>query len=83
MYAIDDSLPFQLNIFMAQIFGILGSSVLTCYGLPWFTVTLLPLGCLYYKIQVGWDDRHVKWFLLSTQFTLAVVIVVVALQAYT
>ncbi|XP_070181093.1 ATP-binding cassette sub-family C member 10-like [Littorina saxatilis] len=51
MYAIDDSLPFQLNIFLAQIFGILGTLVITCYGLPWFTLTLVPLGFLYYRIQ--------------------------------
>ncbi|XP_076441602.1 ATP-binding cassette sub-family C member 10-like [Babylonia areolata] len=51
MYAIDDSLPFQLNIFLAQIFGILGTLVVTCYGLPWFMLTLVPLGFVYYKIQ--------------------------------
>ena len=52
LYAIDDSLPFQLNIFLAQIFGILGTLVVTCYGLPWFTLTLVPLGFVYYRIQV-------------------------------
>jgi ATP-binding cassette subfamily C (CFTR/MRP) protein 10 len=52
MYAIDDSLPFMLNIFLAQIYGILGSLVVTCYGLPWFALTLIPLGLLYYRIQV-------------------------------
>ncbi|KAL8565198.1 hypothetical protein ACOMHN_003985 [Nucella lapillus] len=51
MYAIDDSLPFQLNIFLAQIFGILGTLVVTCYGLPWFSLTLVPLGFVYYNIQ--------------------------------
>lgn len=52
VYSIDDSLPFIMNIFLAQIYGILGTIVVTCYGLPWFVVLLLPLGLLYYKIQV-------------------------------
>lgn len=52
LYSIDDSLPFILNIFLAQLFGILGTVVVICYGLPWFTLLLLPLGAVYYKIQV-------------------------------
>lgn len=55
LYTIDDSLPFILNIFLAQLFGILGTVVVICYGLPWFTLLLLPLGVVYYKIQVN-DD---------------------------
>ncbi|KAK7505594.1 hypothetical protein BaRGS_00003339 [Batillaria attramentaria] len=51
LYAIDDSLPFQLNIFLAQIFGILGVLVITCYGLPWFMLCLIPLGFVYYRVQ--------------------------------
>lgn len=51
LYAIDDSLPFQLNIFLAQIFGILGVLVITCYGLPWFMLCLAPLGLVYYRVQ--------------------------------
>lgn len=53
LYTIDDSLPFILNIFLAQLFGILGTIVVICYGLPWFTLLLLPLGVVYYKIQVN------------------------------
>lgn len=50
-YAIDDSLPFILNILLAQFFAILGTLAVTCYGLPWFALLLLPLGLLYYHIQ--------------------------------
>lgn len=53
VYAIDDSLPFQLNIFLAQIYGIMGSLAITCYSLPWFTICLLPLGFLYFRIQAS------------------------------
>ena len=50
-YAIDDSLPFILNILLAQLFGLLGTLLVTCYGLPWFTFLLLPLALFYYNIQ--------------------------------
>lgn len=50
-YAIDDSLPFIMNILLAQTFGLLGTIAVTSYGLPWFTVMLVPLGVLYYYIQ--------------------------------
>lgn len=40
-----------MNILLAQIYGLLGTLVITCYGLPWFTVLLLPLALLYYYIQ--------------------------------
>ncbi|KAH9493041.1 Multidrug resistance-associated protein 7 [Bulinus truncatus] len=56
LYSVDDSLPFTLNIFLAQAFGILGTVVLTCYGLPWFAICLIPMTALYYKIQLYY--RH-------------------------
>uniref|UniRef100_H2YA78 Uncharacterized protein n=1 Tax=Ciona savignyi TaxID=51511 RepID=H2YA78_CIOSA len=36
LYTIDDFLPFMLNIFLAQITAVLGTIIITCYGLPWF-----------------------------------------------
>ncbi|XP_065830509.1 ATP-binding cassette sub-family C member 10-like [Oscarella lobularis] len=51
VYAIDDSLPFILNILLAQLFGVLGAIAITCYGLPWLSLSLLPLGIIYYFIQ--------------------------------
>lgn len=51
VYTIDDSLPFILNILLAQLFGVLGTIAVTCYGLPWFALALVPLGIIYYFIQ--------------------------------
>ncbi|XP_018411207.1 PREDICTED: multidrug resistance-associated protein 7 [Nanorana parkeri] len=51
MYCVDDFLPFILNIFLANIFGLLGMLVMISYGLPWILPVLLPLGLLYYSIQ--------------------------------
>ncbi|KAM6461779.1 ATP-binding cassette sub-family C member 10 isoform 2-T3 [Liasis olivaceus] len=51
LYCVDDSLPFILNIFLANIFGLLGMLVMITYGLPWIGLVLLPLVAIYYSIQ--------------------------------
>lgn len=52
MYAIDDSLPFILNIFLANLVGLIGILTVTCLSLPWFSLSLIPLSIIYYSIQV-------------------------------
>ncbi|XP_020495276.1 ATP-binding cassette sub-family C member 10 [Labrus bergylta] len=51
LYSVDDSLPFILNILLANVFGLLGMLVVISYGLPWVLVPLLPLALLYYCTQ--------------------------------
>uniref|UniRef100_A0ACB8GBZ2 Uncharacterized protein n=1 Tax=Sphaerodactylus townsendi TaxID=933632 RepID=A0ACB8GBZ2_9SAUR len=51
LYCVDDSLPFILNIFLANVFGLLGMLVMITYGLPWIGLVLLPLVAVYYSIQ--------------------------------
>ncbi|KAM8809111.1 ATP-binding cassette sub-family C member 10 [Eudromia elegans] len=51
LYCVDDSLPFILNIFLANMFGLLGMLVMITYGLPWIAVVLLPLAALYFSVQ--------------------------------
>lgn len=51
LYTVDDSLPFILNILLANIFGLLGMLVVISYGLPWVLVPLLPLALIYYHTQ--------------------------------
>uniref|UniRef100_A0A8B9H3T1 ATP-binding cassette, sub-family C (CFTR/MRP), member 10 n=1 Tax=Astyanax mexicanus TaxID=7994 RepID=A0A8B9H3T1_ASTMX len=51
VYTIDDSLPFVLNILLANVFGLLGMLVVMSYGLPWVLLPLVPLGLLYYQTQ--------------------------------
>ncbi|XP_074543333.1 ATP-binding cassette sub-family C member 10 [Halichoeres trimaculatus] len=51
LYSVDDSLPFILNILLANVFGLLGMLVVISYGLPWVLVPLLPLALLYYLTQ--------------------------------
>ncbi|XP_071834475.1 ATP-binding cassette sub-family C member 10-like isoform X2 [Apostichopus japonicus] len=48
---IDEGLPFILNIFLAQLYGTLGALVVTCVGLPWFILVLIPIAIYYYFIQ--------------------------------
>ncbi|XP_029284201.1 LOW QUALITY PROTEIN: multidrug resistance-associated protein 7 [Cottoperca gobio] len=51
LYTVDDSLPFILNILLANVFGLLGMLVVISYGLPWVLVLLLPLTLVYYRTQ--------------------------------
>ncbi|NXC75168.1 MRP7 protein, partial [Anhinga anhinga] len=51
LYCVDDSLPFILNIFLANMYGLLGMVVIITYGLPWIGLVLLPLAALYFSIQ--------------------------------
>ncbi|XP_071962252.1 ATP-binding cassette sub-family C member 10-like [Antedon mediterranea] len=51
VYSVDKDLPFMLNIFLAQLYGVLGTVVITCYTLPWFILVLVPILIVYYLIQ--------------------------------
>ncbi|XP_063007881.1 ATP-binding cassette sub-family C member 10 isoform X2 [Melospiza melodia melodia] len=51
LYCVDDSLPFILNIFLANIYGLLGMLVIMTYGLPWIGLVLLPLAVVYFFVQ--------------------------------
>ncbi|XP_022623376.1 multidrug resistance-associated protein 7 isoform X2 [Seriola dumerili] len=51
LYSVDDSLPFILNILLANVFGLLGMLVVISYGLPWVLLPLLPLALLYHRTQ--------------------------------
>ncbi|XP_046989951.1 ATP-binding cassette sub-family C member 10 isoform X2 [Schistocerca americana] len=50
-YAVDDSLPFILNILLAQVFSLLGTLAVTLYGLPWLVLVVVPLVPVYYRLQ--------------------------------
>ncbi|KFQ26676.1 Multidrug resistance-associated protein 7 [Mesitornis unicolor] len=51
LYCVDDTLPFVLNVFLANLYGLLGTLVIITYGLPWIVLVLLPLAALYFSIQ--------------------------------
>jgi len=53
VFSIDDTLPFILNIFLAQAFSLLGVVVVCCYGLPYIVLLIAPLSVIYYFIQVS------------------------------
>ena len=38
LYTVDDSLPFILNIFLAQVVGVIGPIVVTVYAVPWIII---------------------------------------------
>jgi len=53
MAIIDDALPFNLNIFLAQSFTLIATLIITIYGLPVISVLILPLLFPYYLLQVS------------------------------
>lgn len=48
---VDDSLPFLLNILLANSVGLLGLLAVLGSGLPWLLLLLPPLGFIYYSVQ--------------------------------
>ncbi|XP_037010121.2 ATP-binding cassette sub-family C member 10 isoform X1 [Artibeus jamaicensis] len=48
---VDDSLPFILNILLANSAGLLGLLVVLGSGLPWLLLLLPPLSLIYYRVQ--------------------------------
>ena len=51
-YALDESLPFQLNILLAQVFGLAGTALVLTYATSGaFVLALPPLMLLYYRLQ--------------------------------
>ncbi|XP_067833265.1 ATP-binding cassette sub-family C member 10 [Heptranchias perlo] len=51
LYSVDDTLPFILNIFLAAMYGLLGTLLMISYSLPWIMLVLVPLAILYYYMQ--------------------------------
>ena len=51
VYTVDDSLPFILNIFLAQLVGIIGPVAVCTYSIPWIVLALVPLSVIYYDVQ--------------------------------
>ncbi|KAM9792208.1 ATP-binding cassette sub-family C member 10 [Neosynchiropus ocellatus] len=56
LYSVDDSLPFILNILLANVSGLLGTLLVVGLGLPWVLLPLLPLALLYHRTQLFY--RH-------------------------
>ncbi|XP_021924384.1 multidrug resistance-associated protein 7 isoform X3 [Zootermopsis nevadensis] len=50
-YTVDDSLPFIMNILLAQFSGLLGTIIIMVYGLPWMILVLAPLVPVYHWLQ--------------------------------
>uniref|UniRef100_G1PXL2 ATP-binding cassette sub-family C member 10 n=1 Tax=Myotis lucifugus TaxID=59463 RepID=G1PXL2_MYOLU len=48
---VDDSLPFILNILLANAAGLLGLLAVLGAGLPWLLLLLPPLSVIYYRVQ--------------------------------
>ncbi|KAL1438481.1 hypothetical protein MTO96_048092 [Rhipicephalus appendiculatus] len=62
VWSIDDTLPFMLNIVLAQSVALAGTLVVTSYGLPWVLLLLIPLAFAYHSLQqyYRWTSRELR-----------------------
>ncbi|TKY48012.1 ABC transporter C family member 13 [Spatholobus suberectus] len=51
LYTIDDSLPFIMNIVLANFVGLLGIAIILCYVQVFFLLLLLPFWYIYSRLQ--------------------------------
>ena len=49
---VDNNLPQTFRMMMAQILSVFGTLIVISYSTPIFLVVVLPLGLLYYIVQV-------------------------------
>ncbi|OWF38261.1 Multidrug resistance-associated protein 7 [Mizuhopecten yessoensis] len=56
MGVVDDSLSHMINVILCQLFGVIGTIIIACYGMPWFLLLLFPVTAVYYQIQESY--RH-------------------------
>ncbi|CAD6195417.1 unnamed protein product [Caenorhabditis auriculariae] len=66
VYTVDDNLPFQLNIFLASLFNLIGSLVITLLGLPFLAPVVILLFVVYFFIQNYYRLTTVELKRLST-----------------
>ncbi|KAG4079388.1 hypothetical protein HA402_008080 [Bradysia odoriphaga] len=61
-YTIDDSLPFIMNIFLAQLVGLIGAIGISIYAMPWLGLLIVPLCPVYLNIQSRYrqSSRDIK-----------------------
>ncbi|OWZ18240.1 Multidrug resistance protein ABC transporter [Phytophthora megakarya] len=68
-YAVDESLPFVLNIFLKDAADIAGALIILFYGNRLVLVLLVPLSILYFHLQRDYrpSSRHLKRLDAATQ----------------
>lgn len=61
-YAVDESLPFILNLFLRDLADITGALVILFYGNKLVLLLLIPLSAIYYRLQSDYrpTSRHVR-----------------------
>lgn len=61
-YAVDESLPFILNIFLKDLADVLGALAILFYGNKFVLLLLVPLSLFYFRLQSRYRpaSRHVR-----------------------
>lgn len=63
---IDDSLPFILNILLAQFFLVIGTLGSIIFGVPWAIIIAVILTPVYYKLQKRYRNSSRELRRIST-----------------
>lgn len=63
---VDDSLPFILNIFLAQFFLVIGTLGSIIFSVPWAIVITVILTPVYYKLQTRYRNSSRELRRIST-----------------
>ncbi|XP_053957905.1 ATP-binding cassette sub-family C member 10 [Anastrepha ludens] len=50
-YTVDDSLPFIMNILLAQLLGLAGALCISLYAMPWLGLIIIPMVPIYLNLQ--------------------------------
>ncbi|CAI5729347.1 unnamed protein product [Hyaloperonospora brassicae] len=71
-YAVDESLPFTLNIFLKDAADVVGALVILFYGNRFVVLLLVPLILVYFHLQRDYrpSSRHLKRLDATTQSSL-------------
>lgn len=62
VYTVDDSLPFIVNILLAQVVGLVGAIAVSMYAMPWLSLIIIPVMPIYltYQHQYRHASRDLK-----------------------
>ena len=68
-YTIDDELPFSLNVLLAQLFTLLGGTIIILYSFYLMAAPLLLVTTMFYKLQYFYrmSSREVRRFLAANR----------------
>lgn len=60
IFTVDEAIPQSLRSWLLCLLGVVGTLFVICLATPFFTIIIIPLGLVYYFVQVSWPKEHKK-----------------------